>query len=74
MPVIVTYTAGDMPENTIHIMAYSFTLLSATRNRFESTVSTVLTAALNNTVAKCVDIQSEAEPVTIRLAGQKLYL
>ena len=46
-----------------------------TRNRFESTVSIVFTTALNNTVTKCVDIQSEADPVheslTIRLAGQK---
>ena len=59
-----------MQGKTIYNELYNFTLLSATYNRFESSVSTVLTAALNNTMAKCGD-SSETEPVTIRLAGQK---
>ena len=50
--------------------SYNFTLISATDNWFESTVSTVPTTAMNNTVAKCADTQSEAQPVTIRIAGQ----
>lgn len=67
MPIYMAYTVDDMP-GTIHKAPYNFTLLSATHNWFESTVSTVLTTALNNTVAKCGDI-SEAEPVAIRIAG-----
>ena len=54
-----------MPGKTIYKAPYSFMLLSATHNRFESTFSTVLTAALNNTVAICGG-SSEAEPATLR--------
>ena len=69
MPIQMTYTAGDMPGTTLKA-PYNFTLLSATHNGFESTVSTVLTTALNNTVAICGGI-SEVEPVTIKIAGEK---
>ena len=65
---MMTYTAGQSVPGTILQGPYNFTLVSASNNWFESTVSTVLTTALNNTVAKCVDIQSKAE-VTIRLTG-----
>ena len=65
----MTYTAGQSVPRTIIQGPYNFTLVSASNNWFESTVSTVLTPALNNTVAKCADTQSEAE-VTIRIAGK----
>ena len=66
----MTYLASQSVPGTDHMGSYNFTLISATSNWFESTVSTVLTTASNNTVAKCADIQSEAQPVTIRIAGQ----
>ena len=67
--IMMTYTAGRSVLGTIHQGPYNFTLVSASNDRFESIASTVLMTALNNTVAKCVDIQSEAQPVTIRIAG-----
>ena len=69
-PIVMTYVANRSVPGIDHMGSYNFTLISATNNWFESTVSTVLTAALNNTVAKCADIQSEVQPVTIRIAGQ----
>ena len=65
----MTYTAGQSVPGTILQGPYNFTLVSASNDWFESIVSTVLTTTLNNTVAKCGDIQSEAQPVTIRIAG-----
>ena len=67
--IMMIYTAGQSVPGTIHMGPYNFTLVSVSTNRFESIVSTVLSTALNNTVAKCVDIQSEAQPVTIRITG-----
>ena len=66
----MAYTVDDMP-GTIHKAPYNFTLISASNklNWFESSVSTVLTITLNNTVAKCIDTQSEAEPVTVWITG-----
>ena len=66
----MSYTARQSVPGTSHQGPYNFTLVSASTNRFESIVSTVLTPELNNTVAKCVDTQSEAQPVTIRIAGK----
>jgi hypothetical protein len=65
----MSYTASQSVPGTSHKGPYNFTLVSASNNMFESIVSTVLTTAQNNTVAKCGDIQSEAQPVTIRIAG-----
>jgi hypothetical protein len=70
--IMMSYTAGQSVPETIHKGPYNFTLVSASNDGFESIVSTVLTTALNNTVAKCVDIQSEAQPVTIRITGSKM--
>ena len=67
-PIVMAYTSQSVPE-TSRKGSYNFTLVSASNNWFESSVSAVLTTALNNTAANCVDIQSEAEPVTIRIAG-----
>ena len=69
----MTYTTSDMQGRAIYKELYNLTLLSATHNRLESSVSTVLTTALNSTMAKCGD-SSETEPVTIRLAGQKFIV
>ena len=70
-PTMKSYTSGSMP-GTSHMGPYNFTFVSVPNDRFESIVSAVLTPVLNNTVAKCVDIQSEAE-VTIRLTGPIVY-
>ena len=69
-PIVMTHVASRSVPGTDHMGSYNFTLISATNNWFESSVSTVLATALNNTVAKCADIQSEVQPVTIRIAGQ----
>ena len=66
---MTSYTGRQSVPGTSHMGPYNFTLVSASNDWFESIVSTVLTTALNNTVAKCVDTQSEAQPVTIRIAG-----
>ena len=71
-PIMMTYTARQSVPGTNHKGPYNFTLVSVSNDWFESIVSTVLTTALNNTVAKCVDTQSEAQPVTIRIAGSIL--
>ena len=67
----MVYRIGDEPE-IITVTGpgglYNFTLVSATQNQFESKVSTVLTNAMNNTVAQCSDVESE-ESTTIRIAG-----
>ena len=65
--VEAVYTSRDTPGN-IQKGLYDFTLVSATNNWFESTVSTVLINAMNNTVAECSDTISE-ESETIRIAG-----
>ena len=70
--LMMSYTASQSVPGTSHKGPYNFTLVSATNDGFESIVSTVLTTTLNNTVAKCGDIQSEAE-VTIRIAGSTIY-
>ena len=64
---MMSYTSWSVP-GTIHKGPYNFTLVSASGDWFESIVSTVLTTARNNTVAKCEDHNTEAE-VTIRIAG-----
>ena len=67
-----SYTSGSMPGTSIK-GPYNFTFVSVPNDWFESIVSTVLTPVLNNTVARCVDTQSEAE-ITIRIAGSILIL
>ena len=62
------YTARQSVPGTIHMELYNFTLISAFSNWFESSVSIVLTTEINNTVAKCVDVESEEE-LAIRIAG-----
>ena len=69
-PIMMTYTARQSVPGTNHKGPYNFTLVSVSNDWFESIVSTVLTTALNNTVAKCGD-NTEAE-VTIRIAGSIL--
>ena len=71
-PIVMTYIAGQNVPETTHQGPYNFTLVSASNDQFESTVSTVLTTALNNTVAKCGD-NTEAE-VTIRLTGSIVFI
>ena len=66
--IMMAYTSQSVP-GTSRKGSYNFTLVSASNNWFESSVSAILTTALNNTMAKCGDIQSEAGPVTIRIAG-----
>ena len=68
-PIMMSYTRQSVPR-TNHKGPYNFTLVSVSNDWFESIVSTVLTTALNNTVAKCGD-NTEAE-VTIRIAGSIL--
>ena len=63
----ITYTRGDV-LGTTHEGLYYFTLVSASNNGFESTVSTVLTNAMNNTVAECSDTESK-ESEAIRIAS-----
>ena len=58
----MTYVASRSVSGTDHMGSYNFTGISATNSWFESTVSMVVTTALNNTVAKCADIQSETQP------------
>ena len=70
-PITMAYTRQNVPE-TSHKGPYNFTLVSASNDWFESTVSTVLTTVLNNTVAKCGD-NTEAE-ITIRIAGSILLI
>jgi hypothetical protein len=72
--IMMSYTASQSVPGTIHKGPYNFTLVSATNDGFESIVSTILMIALNNTVAKCGDIQSEAQPVTIRIIGSIMYI
>ena len=72
-PIMMTYTARQSVPGTNHMGPYNFTLVSASNDWFESIVSTVLTTALNNTVAKCGDTNTEAE-VTIRIAGSIILL
>ena len=69
--VHMVYRIGDEPETitvTIPGGLYNFTLVSATQNQFESTVSAVLTNTMNNTVVECGDSDSE-EATIIRIAG-----
>ena len=70
--VTYIYTARQNVPGTSHMGPYNFTLVSASNDQLESTVSTVLTTALNNTVAKCGD-NTEAE-VTIRLTGSIVFI
>ena len=71
--VHMVYRIGDEPETiTVTVPGglyiINFTLVSATQNQFESTVSTVLTNTMNNTVVECGDSDSE-EATIIRIAG-----
>ena len=69
--VHMIYRTGDEPETitvTVPGGLYNFTLVSAAQNQFESTVSTVLTNTMNNTVVECGDSDSE-EATIIRIAG-----
>ena len=68
IPTVVTYIASHSVPGIMHRGSYNFTLISATNNWFESSVSTALTAEINNTVAKCTDIESE-EKQAIRITG-----
>ena len=64
----MNYIASMDVRRITRMGSYNFTLISATQNWFESVVSTVFTKDMNNTAAKCSDIDSE-ETVTIRTAG-----
>ena len=63
-----TYTASWSVPGTMYRGSYNITLISAFNNWFESSVSIVLTTEINNTVAKCGDVESE-EQEAIRIAG-----
>ena len=62
------FTRGDELGRVIMRHPYNFTLLSATQNLFESTVSVVATTSIHNFVVECTCILSR-DSVTTRIAG-----
>lgn len=69
--VSYTFTAGNGPGTRYHIGSYQFTLVSSTRNHFQSTLTTFATIVMNNTVVECND-GMPADRVTIRIAGSEI--
>ena len=67
------FTSGEVVGTQATRDGFKFTLISTQYNDFESTLSTVVTNALNNTTVVCTDHATPAT-VTIRIEGKYKYL
>ena len=67
----VTFLVGSSQVGTRHTWnLFTWTVISTDHNYFESTLSTVVTNVVNNTVVECSGQMSPAT-ATIRIAGQQ---
>ena len=51
---------------------YTFTLLSAMQNHFESTVSVIAAVSIHNTDVECTGVTSR-DSITIKIAGRSCF-
>ena len=62
------FTTGVTPRTQRQKGLYKFTVISSDIHHFETTLSTVTTAAMNNTMVECND-GLPADTVTIKISG-----
>ena len=62
------FTTGGTPGTQHEKGSYQFTVIASDVHHFKTTLSTVATAAMNNTMVECND-RLPADTVTIRIAG-----
>ena len=67
------FTTSDTVGTQDQMGLYQFTVLSSDVHYLKTTLSTVATAAMNNTIVECND-GLPVDTVTIRIAGCGLFL
>ena len=68
-----TFLIGQGRGRQHQMGPYQFTLISSTLNHFQSTLTTIATIAMNNTVVECND-DLPPDTVMIRIAGLSMYI
>ena len=66
------FTTGGTPGTQHQKGLYQFTVIASDVHHFETTLSTVATAAMKNTMVECSD-GLPLDTVTIRIAGCGLF-